>query len=263
MRSNFAFALGSLAIGLMTLAFSAGEPFEQRLKAQMVTAETDARRGDPDAVLKHLDTIQAMKTTSAEPVRLHALALYSSAHIQWRASSLVRNDRNRAEALSQAALSALDQAVKLDSNLAEAYALQASLLGQRISRSPHLAMSLSAKASAARARARAVDPANPRVDLVEGMGAFFTPVEYGGGLEEAERLLRNSLALFAKEARDKAWPNWGRFDAHLWLGQTLAGRGDAKGARSEYTQALAEGPESVWIRQVLLPRLDAKPEARR
>lgn len=249
--------LGALGVGLMTLALSAGDSIQERLNVLMATVEKDARRGDPDVVEAHLVAVHSLKADGSDQ-RMRALPLYSSAHIQWRASSLIRNDRDRADAAAQAALAAIDDALRLDPSLAEAYALQASLLGQRIGRAPHLAMSLSPKAASARARARALAPENPRVDLVEGMSAFFTPEEYGGGKEEAERLLRRSLSLFAKEPRDKAWPNWGRFDAHLWLGQTLAAKGDVAGARREYTQALAEGPESAWIRQILLPQLDAR-----
>jgi tetratricopeptide (TPR) repeat protein len=262
MKSALTTAFSSLAIGLLTLAFTMNDTVQTRLDPLMATVERDARGSDPEAVLKHMDAVKALKPESSDR-RGRALALYSSAHIQWRALSLMRDDRDRAEATAQAALASLDEAVRLDANLAEAHALQASLLGQRIGRAPHLAMSLSGRVSAARSRARAIDAANPRVDLIDGMGAFFTPAEYGGGLDEAERLIRSSLALFAKEPRGKAWPNWGRFDAHLWLGQTLAAKGDVKGARGAYTQALAEGPESAWIKQVLLPQLDGKAETRK
>ena len=45
-------------------------------------------------------------------------------------------------------------------------------------------------------------------------------------------------------AKDTPWPNWGRFDAHVWLGQALGKRGDKSGALAEYNKALALAPGS-------------------
>jgi len=51
------------------------------------------------------------------------------------------------------------------------------------------------------------------------------------------------------------WPNWGRFDAHAWLGQALARHGDNAGARAEYAAALRIAPSSEWVRTMLLPQV--------
>jgi len=57
--------------------------------------------------------------------------------------------------------------------------------------------------------------------------------------------------LFEKEPASKAWPSWGRFDAHLWLGQLLAERGDAAGARTAYAAALSLAPNSARVKGML------------
>ena len=62
--------------------------------------------------------------------------------------------------------------------------------------------------------------------------------------------------LFDKEPVEKAWPNWGRFDVHAWLGQTLVKKGDFNGARAEYQKALEIAPKSGWITYVLMPELE-------
>ena len=85
------------------------------------------------------------------------------------------------------------------------------------------------------------------------VSALQTPAGFGGSREKAERLLRRSLEEFSREPVTKTWPNWGRFDAHAWLGQALARRGDKPGARAEYEKALAIAPESAWVRFSLLP----------
>jgi Flp pilus assembly protein TadD len=119
-------------------------------------------------------------------------------------------------------------------------------------------MTLGPRASSSIDRAVALEPENPRIVLQQGVSAFHTPGMFGGGADKAERLLRRCVELFAREPRDKAWPNWGRADAHAWLGQVRAKRGDRGAARAEYERALAIAPEFGWVRYVLLPALDKK-----
>jgi Flp pilus assembly protein TadD len=122
-------------------------------------------------------------------------------------------------------------------------------------------MLLGPRASGALDKAAEIAPDNPRVVVLQGISAFNTPALFGGGTEKAERLLRRSLTLFAREPADRPWPNWGRFDAHVWLGQALLGKGDRAGARAEYDRALTLAPGSRWVRSVLLPAIEnnAKP----
>jgi tetratricopeptide (TPR) repeat protein len=92
--------------------------------------------------------------------------------------------------------------------------------------------------------------------LGKGIGALHTPAMFGGGMDKAEPLVRQAIELFQQEPPDRPWPNWGRLDAHAWLGQILARRGDRAGARAEYEKALALEPESGWVKHVLLPALE-------
>jgi hypothetical protein len=135
-------------------------------------------------------------------------------------------------------------------------ALLAGLYALQIGRSPLKAIVLGSRISGILDRASAVDPNNPRVALQAGISAFHTPAAFGGGSSKAERLLRRSLELFAQEPLDCPWPNWGRVDAHAWLGQILARKGDSAGARAEYDRALAVAPNAGWVKHVLMPALE-------
>ncbi len=138
---------------------------------------------------------------------------------------------------------------------AEALALRGAIEGAMIGVDPSRAPELAAAARTSLGRAAKLAPHNPRVMLILGTSAFHRPVEYGGGPEVAERHLRRALELFRNEPEAKPWPNWGRFDAHLYLGQSMEKLQRADEALRHYEAALAIAPESKYVRHVLMPRV--------
>jgi tetratricopeptide (TPR) repeat protein len=117
-------------------------------------------------------------------------------------------------------------------------------------------MTLGPKASSSIEAALRLAPDNPRVVLQSGIGAFFAPKTFGGGMEKAEKAFRRAERLFAAEPANQAWPNWGKLDVLAWMGQVLAAKGDREGARSYYKRALEIQPGYAWVRLSLLPGLD-------
>jgi hypothetical protein len=130
--------------------------------------------------------------------------------------------------------------------------------GIKIAHSSMRGMTLGPRSSSEVDEAMRLEPDNPRVLLSKGIGKFNTPGMFGGSAKEAEELLKKAIEKLAQEPPGKPFPNWGRFDAHVWLGQVLAHRGDKVGARAEYTKALEVAPQSAWIKYVLMPALDKK-----
>src|SRR4029077_4820102 len=132
----------------------------------------------------------------------------------------------------------------------EGHGLLAAVFGMKIAKSPTKGMFLGPRSSTHLDRALALDANNPRLLLQQGVSKFNTPAMFGGGTKAAEMLLRRAIAEFEREPIDRAWPNWGRLDAHAWLGQALVKRGDIGGARAEYDRAAAIAPQSGWLRFV-------------
>jgi tetratricopeptide (TPR) repeat protein len=188
--------------------------------------------------------------------RERELALLGAAYGAWRLSSIAGLQPADAERLLKGAEKDLHDLLKMRPQSGEAHALLGSVLGQLIRFSSGAnKRELGPQASDARAQAIRLEPNNPRVVLQSAMTLYFTPAEYGGGADKAETGLRQALALFEHEPSGRPWPNWGRFDAHAWLGQVLAARGDKAGARAEYDQALTVWPGSPWVTNVLIPAL--------
>jgi len=184
------------------------------------------------------------------------LVQYAIAYTAWRMASLSRVPGNERDALLDDGVARLQAVIKANPRDAEALALLSGLYALQIGRSPLKAIVLGSRISGTLDRATDVEPNNPRVALQAGISALHTPSAFGGGTNQSERLLRRSLELFAQEPFDRPWPNWGRVDAHAWLGQVLVRKGDRVGARAEYDRALALSPNAGWVRNVLLPALE-------
>jgi hypothetical protein len=68
--------------------------------------------------------------------------------------------------------------------------------------------------------AKTLDPANPRVYLLEGQDKFFTPEQYGGSKTEAKRLFEEALQKYeAFKPASTIDPNWGRGTTQYFLSQ--------------------------------------------
>jgi tetratricopeptide (TPR) repeat protein len=224
-----------------------------QLTARLEKAALDGAANDLKAI--RLDLAQRIAAPGADEAALR----YADAYAAYRLVNLPGvTDREKASLLDDA-VAQLQAALKRNPKDAEAHALLGSVYGLQIAAAPLVrGMTLGPRANAALDRASEIDATNARVLLVQGVSAFNTPAMFGGGTDKAEQFLRRSLDRFAGEPASKPWPNWGRFDAHVWLGQVLLYKGNRSGARAEYDQARALAPNSGWLRYVLLPELDAR-----
>jgi len=197
---------------------------------------------------------RVLTVTPNDPSLLYyrSLALY-------RMASIYTGQKKREEAkraLDEADL-LLEQATS-KSPTADALALRSGVIGLMIGSSgnPMSGMTLGPKAAGLLDRAKELEPKNPRVWLVSGMSAMFTPKMFGGGTDKAEQDLRRALTYFETDQPTAPAPSWGRADAYIWLGQALHKNDRIDDARAAYEKALELQPENGWVRNVLLPSLD-------
>jgi tetratricopeptide (TPR) repeat protein len=228
-------------------------PSSQEWRQLMTRLEGAAMRGTA-AELRTIRADLLRRLTASSPAE--AMLQYTIAYAGWRLAVLPDVLEREQGDLLDDGVSRLQGVIKGEEKNAEAHALLGSILGLQIGRSPMKAIMLGPRATRALDRASRDARDNPRVLLTQGVSAFNTPAMFGGGTDKAERRLRQAAERFAHEPADKEWPNWGRFDVHAWLGQTLLSKGDRAGARAEYDKALAIAPDSGWLRYVLMPALD-------
>jgi tetratricopeptide (TPR) repeat protein len=201
---------------------------------------------------------RALIATPSDHLLLYyrALALYRAAGVY---TGQKRNEEAR-RALEEADHLLEDATSKNPS--ADALALRGAVIGQLIgvSGNPFAGMTQGPKASGLIDRAMELEPKNPRVWLIRGISAMFTPRMFGGGTDKAERDLRKAIELFPGDSPTPPNPSWGHAEAYVWLGQALQKEGRMSEARAAYDRALEIQPNYAWVQRVLIPSLHAKSE---
>lgn len=138
--------------------------------------------------------------------------------------------------------------------LAETYALESAVYGQMIgaSSNPLTGMTLGPKAGSALDRAMQLGPQNPRVWLIRGISAMFTPSAYGGGLDKAESYLSQALKLYDTDAPKPPLPAWGHAEVYLWLGQVYLKEGKRDAAHDAFASAAKLEPDNAWAHALIV-----------
>ena len=64
-----------------------------------------------------------------------------------------------------------------------------------------------------------LDPNNPRLYYLQGMGIFGTPPVFGGGKEKAKPIFEKALELYKAEKVKPLYPHWGQEQTEQMIAQ--------------------------------------------
>jgi tetratricopeptide (TPR) repeat protein len=120
-------------------------------------------------------------------------------------------------------------------------------------------MTLGPKSGKEMGKAKVLEPKNPRICLIEGWSANFTPKMFGGSKEKARKYFEQAIAYFDSfKVTDPLLPDWGHDEAYAWLGMTQMEAEEFEAAKANFNRALEINPEYGWVSYVLLPQLKKK-----
>jgi len=235
------------------------------LKGKLMSADY---RGDLAELGKLRDDVKRYKTDAD----VGYLACYWSGFASWRLAINGLNQDMPEDELRQHLLHAaadMYSAIKLRDDFADAYAAAAGINGwilgsmlrtkddqDHIAEHATLAIMLLG-------RAKALDGNNPRVLWIEGGFQLILGPERGGGQQVALATLRKMVAITERARVDpqSPLPDWGRPEALMMVANAhLAGKPpDIAAARQAAKAALALEPDWSYVRDKLIPKIDATP----
>jgi tetratricopeptide (TPR) repeat protein len=154
--------------------------------------------------------------------------------------SLELRDKTTAERAAKTGIPAAEHAVALKPENAEYHRILGTLCGQVIPANVLAGVSYGSRAQDAIEKAVALDSKSSEAYLARGIGNYYKPPMFGGGLELAIRDIRRAIELDPKSA-----------EAYLWLGLAQRKLHQNAEAREAFTKSLELNPRRIWTKQQL------------
>jgi tetratricopeptide (TPR) repeat protein len=202
------------------------------------------------AEIKHRESVKADPKNTGKR--------YTLALIQWSLlnASMRTQDETLFDDYYDALIDNLDELLDIDNKHAEAYALQSSAYGLKISYSPMQGMFLGPKSSSIIEKAKKINPNSALVWKIYAGSKLFTPEMWGGDVKEAIKAFENSVKLYESKP-ESLTENWQYLDALAFLGQAYIKDEQPKKAIVIYDKALQVEPEFNYVKKSLLPKAKA------
>lgn len=150
------------------------------------------------------------------------------------------HDKAAAKNAAQAGMDAAGKAVSLKANSSEYQRILGTLCGQMVSSSSLAGLKYGKCALESVDKAIELDPKSSMAYVSHGVGNYYLPPAFGGGMELAVKDFRKAVELNPKNS-----------DAWLWLGIALRRSNQAAEAQKAFERSLELNPNRVWAKQQL------------
>ncbi len=210
------------------------------LAAAIPTADLEGARDRQDrAALERMagELAQAAAKNANNPAAQMEFALAQS-YVAEVAQEL--RDKVLAKAAAETGIKAAEKAVSIKPAEPEAHRLLGVLCGQAISANVLAGLKYGKCAQESINKAIELDPKSAKAWMSHGVGNYYLPPAFGGGIEAAIKDFQKAIELDPKSA-----------DAHLWLGIALRKANRNADARKALAKAVQLNPNRVWAKQQL------------
>jgi tetratricopeptide (TPR) repeat protein len=150
------------------------------------------------------------------------------------------HDKAAAKNAAQAGMDAANKAVGVKPDSAEYQRILGTLCGQMVSSSSLAGLKYGKCALDSVDKSIELDPKSSMAYLSHGVGNYYLPQAFGGGIDLAIKDFRKAIDLNPKNA-----------DAWLWLGVALRRNNQTAEAQKAFAQSLQINPNRAWARQQL------------
>ncbi len=212
------------------------------LAVSLAAADADLRGARDRQDKEALQSAAGALSATAQKNPNDAAAQYRLAEAQSLLAEVAQElgDKALAGQAAEAGIRAAERAVALRGQMAEHHRMLGNLCGQVIPANVLLAARYGRCALESIKKAIELDPKFAAAYLSRGVGNYYLPKAFGGGIDLAVADLRRAIELDPKLA-----------EAHLWLGIALRRQNKNKEARAAIERSLALNPARVWAKQQL------------
>jgi len=189
-----------------------------------------------------LDRIAGQYATAAQQKPKDADAQYRAALAQSYVAEVAIEvrDNQKARDAAENGIKAAERAVALNGSSSEYHRILGTLCGQVIPAAKLAGISRGRCALDEVNKALKLDSKAAINYLSRGVGNYYLPSAFGGGIDLAIKDFQKAIDLDPRSA-----------DAHLWMGVALRKAGRNADARKSFQKALDLNPQRVWAKQQL------------
>ena len=198
-----------------------------------------ARNAQDRAALERIGA-EAAAAAAKQPNDARAQYRYALAQSYLAEVALEVREKNLAKNAAEAGIQAAQKAVSLDGKTAEYHRILGTLCGQVIPANVWAGLKYGRCALDSIEKAIQLDGKSALAYVSRGVGNYYLPASFGGGVEPALRDFRKAIELEPSLA-----------EAHLWLGVTLRKAGKNAEAKAAFKRSLELNPARIWAKQQL------------
>jgi tetratricopeptide (TPR) repeat protein len=185
---------------------------------------------------------------------LAAWAHYYIGLDDWLLTFVSPGNQEGQKKLMDDALAHLESAIKLKTNLVDAYAVKRRCLYWRYFLDRGTAKAFVSESQAALQKAKALAPENPLVILEEAVDLFYKPAAAGGNQQQGLARFQEAIEGFEQQPKkDRIESRWWRAMACMMLGQAYLGVEKPEDAERAFKAALALEPHFEMVKNGMLP----------
>jgi tetratricopeptide (TPR) repeat protein len=214
-----------ISVALATLAWAAPSELES------------ARNRQDRAALEKLAAGAAEQAAANDAAAQYRVAL---AYSYVAEVAQEQRDKGGVKRAAEAGIRSAERAVALKPDVAEYHRLLGTLYGQIVPVNVLAGLSYGKKAQGSIARALELDPKLAAAYVSRGVGNYYLPSAFGGGIDLAIRDFQKAIELNPKSD-----------EAYLWLGLALRKSDRNAEARSAFSKSLELNPNRLWTKQQL------------
>lgn len=174
-------------------------------------------------------------------------------------SALDKKNNDDVKKYTESSLALIDKCTVANSDFGEAWILKMGVESNRWMYEPEKMQDIMTKSGEAKDNAKKLDPDNPRYYLVDGSNTYYTPANFGGGVENALPILQKSWDNFGTyKPKDETYPSWGKDQAAGMLALCYIGSDKLDEAKKWMDKALEVNPDSGFIKNYVQKQYDEK-----
>jgi hypothetical protein len=200
------------AVGISAFA-QTNDQYEAAMKKNVSIFDTSENLFVLETLSNNFDRIASVTKDQWLPYYYASLARVRTAFMQ--------QDKSKIDPIIDQAEALEKKAAALNPDQAEILCLKSLIASARIAVDPQTrGMQYGPEAGQLLQQAQSIAPNNPRITLLLGQNAFYTPAQWGGGKDKAKPLLEKAIQQFStfKPATDIS-PNWGKGLAEYLLAE--------------------------------------------